>query len=63
MGDFTLKTTDTREMAERMWNSLQTTKSWPDITDEEFNEAKVRFIQSIFDEFRHQIIFREPSIN
>jgi hypothetical protein len=63
MGDFTLNTTGTREIAERMLNSLQTTNPGEGISEEEFNEGRIRFVQSIFDEFRHQIIFREPSIN
>jgi len=63
MDDFTLKTTDTREIAERMIDALRTKIIVEGLTPEDLHEAEVRFVQSIFDEFRHQIMFLEPSIN
>ena len=62
MSDLTLDTTDTRKITEKLLFALKTTKM-VGLTPEGRQEGRVRFVQSIFDEFRHQILFRQPSIN
>jgi hypothetical protein len=65
MADFTLKTMDTREIAERMNRTLKTPSGIADIPEEVEDACRVKFMKEIFDEFRHNIIstFQKPSIN